>query len=117
MSTMKKVIIKGPRKKEKIETYPLVLQTYVGEKRDNDFSFEIEKHFTILSEGNKGWKKEFNLVSWNGREARFDIREWSEDHQKMRKGLSMTEEEVLALKACLKKLDFEKETKAEVEDV
>lgn len=60
----------------------------------SDFKFEIVKNIAVLSENAKGWTKEFNLVSWNERPAKYDIREWSPDHKMMGKGVTLTEEEV-----------------------
>ena len=34
-----------------------------------DFSWEIVESLGVLSDNPKGWTKELNLVSWNGREA------------------------------------------------
>lgn len=63
----------------------------------DDFSFNIEKHIGVLSQGKGGWQVELNLVSWSGREAKYDIRSWSPDHQKMGKGITMTREELQTL--------------------
>jgi len=71
-----------------------------------DFKFEIEKQFGELSESPKGWKKEFNLVSFNGREAKYDIREWDPEHEKMSKGLTFTKEEIVKLRDLLNSLDI-----------
>jgi len=61
----------------------------------SDINFNIEKHIADLGERNsKGWIKEFNLVSWNGREAKYDIRDWNEDHTKMGKGITLTHDEI-----------------------
>ncbi|MBO1001741.1 YdbC family protein [Pseudogracilibacillus auburnensis] len=65
------------------------------------FSFEIVETIAVLSEGNKGWKKELNLISWNGREPKYDIRDWSEDHTKMGKGVTISENELKELKQAL----------------
>ena len=66
-----------------------------NEQRDqDDFRFEITRHFGVLSTSARGWIKELNLVKWNGREAKYDIREWQPDHQKMSKGVTMTREEI-----------------------
>lgn len=59
-----------------------------------DFKFEIKDKMGVLSEGNKGWKKEINLISWNGAEPKFDIRDWDENHEKMGKGITLTNEEL-----------------------
>ena len=68
-----------------------------GQKDQDDFQFEIVKHYGVLSTSGRGWLKEFNLVRWNGREPKFDIREWQPDHQKMSKGVTMTLDEVREL--------------------
>ena len=69
-----------------------------------DFEFEIEKTIGILSSTAKGWQKEVNMVSWGGKPAKLDIRDWSPDHQKMSKGISLSEEEVAKLKEVLAEL-------------
>lgn len=63
--------------------------------------FDIIQTVKVLSEGNKGWKKELNIIRWNGRQAKYDIRDWSEDHQKMGKGVTFTSEELEELKIAL----------------
>ena len=68
------------------------------------FSFEVIETVAVLSEGNKGWKKELNLVSWNDREPKYDIRDWSEDHTKMGKGITLTTSELEKLKEALMEL-------------
>jgi len=68
------------------------------------FSFEIVETIAVLSEGAKGWKKELNLVSWNGREPKYDIRDWSEDHTKMGKGMTFSKEELKELQIALSDL-------------
>jgi hypothetical protein len=67
-----------------------------------DIEFSIVKHLGVLSEGAKGWRKELNLVSWNKRDPKFDIREWDPEHEKMGKGVTMTSEEATGLVALLK---------------
>jgi hypothetical protein len=67
------------------------------EKNMAEFTYEITKELGVISENAKGWRKELNLVSWNGREPKFDIREWAPDHEKMGKGVSLTLEEMETL--------------------
>ncbi|HON13916.1 MAG TPA: PC4/YdbC family ssDNA-binding protein [Treponema sp.] len=62
-----------------------------------DIVFEITKHFGVLSEEKSGWKKELNLVSWNNRAPKLDIRDWSPDHEKMGKGVTLSKEEAQKL--------------------
>lgn len=66
-----------------------------------DLTYEIEKKLAVLSTNSKGWQKELNLVSWNNRPAKYDLREWSPDHDKMGKCVTLTEEEFQALKDAL----------------
>ena len=66
-----------------------------------DIKFEITEHIGTLSEGSKGWTKEINRVSWNDRDPKIDIREWSPDHTKMGKGITLTDEEAQKLKELL----------------
>ncbi|MCR5080702.1 MAG: hypothetical protein K6B17_05105 [Treponema sp.] len=61
----------------------------------------IEKEIGVLSQGKGGWKLELNFVSWNGRPAKYDIRSWDENHEKMGKGVTFTQEELLELKKIL----------------
>ena len=72
-----------------------------------DFSFEIVKNIGIVSEGKGGWNLELNLVSWGGRPAKYDLRSWSPDHQKMGKGSTFSEEELTALKNLLNSVNLE----------
>jgi len=66
-----------------------------------EFKYEIVERIAVLSESSKGWTKELNLISWNGREAKYDIREWSPDNEKMGKGVTLTDEEISQLKKAL----------------
>ena len=60
----------------------------------SDIKFEIKHHIGILSESDKGWRKELNLISWNGRDPKYDIREWAPEHKKMGKGTTLSNEEI-----------------------
>lgn len=66
--------------------------------------YDIEKELGVISKSSKGWNKELNLVSWNNREAKYDIRDWDENHEKMGKGLTFTKEELLNLRDLLNNL-------------
>ncbi|WP_193224412.1 YdbC family protein [Bacillus sp. B1-b2] len=70
-----------------------------------EIKFEIIENIAVLSESPKGWKKELNLISWNGREPKYDIREWSPEHEKMGKGVTLSDEEVKKLKEALNNID------------
>ncbi|MCQ2530707.1 MAG: PC4/YdbC family ssDNA-binding protein [Lachnospiraceae bacterium] len=62
-----------------------------------EFKYEIVEQIGVIAEGSKGWKKEINLVSWNGAAPKYDIRDWSEDHSKMGKGITLTADEAWEL--------------------
>jgi len=71
----------------------------------SDIKFEIVKKFGVLSTSGKGWSKELNLVSWNERDPKYDIREWAPDGQTMGKGVTLTKEELKVLKELLSQID------------
>lgn len=66
-----------------------------------DFKFEIINELGVVSEGSRGWRKELNRISWNGGEPKYDIRDWSSDHEKMGKGVTLTESELRKLKELI----------------
>ncbi len=66
-----------------------------------DIKYEIIKNIGILSESSKGWKKEINLISWNGAAPKYDLRDWAPEHEKMGKGITLSEEELRKLKNLL----------------
>ena len=69
----------------------------------SEISFEIIETLGVLSTSTKGWTKELNMISWNGREPKYDIREWSSEHDKMGKGVTLSKDELDALKGILEK--------------
>ncbi|MBR2025178.1 MAG: hypothetical protein IKA02_05170 [Clostridia bacterium] len=71
-----------------------------------EFKFEIVKSFGAISESNSGWVKEVNLVSWNDRDPMYDIRVWQESHEKLGKGITLSEDELKNLKNLLNSLDI-----------
>jgi len=71
-----------------------------------EIKFEIKEAIGVLSESAKGWTKELNLVSWNDKDAKYDIREWSPEHDKMSKGVTITVDELKALKQLLDKVEL-----------
>jgi len=59
----------------------------------SDIKYEIVKEIGVLSESSKGWTKELNLVSWNDKEPKYDLRDWAPDHEKMGKGVTLSKDE------------------------
>ena len=66
-----------------------------------DFKYEIVEHIGILSETAKGRTKELNMISWNGGEPKYDIRDWAPGHEKMGKGVTLSEDEIEKLKQLI----------------
>ena len=71
-----------------------------------EFKYEIVDMIGVLSENAKGWTKELNLISWNEREPKYDIREWSPDHSKMGKGVTISADEIILLRDLLNEIDL-----------
>lgn len=71
-----------------------------------DIKFEIKETVGVIAESAKGWKKELNLISWNGKEAKYDLREWSPEHEKMGKGVTLSNDELKALKELLNSIEI-----------
>jgi hypothetical protein len=72
----------------------------------NEIKFEILKNIGVLSTSASGWSKELNLISWNDRDPKYDLRDWSADHTKMGKGVTLSAEELSALKALLNSIEL-----------
>lgn len=63
--------------------------------------FKLVQPIAVLGPSGKSWNMELNLVSWNGREPKLDIRTWDPAHQRMGKGITMTREEAARLRDAL----------------
>ena len=72
-----------------------------------DFKFDIKKTLGTISESAKGWKREVNLMTWNNKKAKIDIREWDENHEQMGKGITLNKEELKKLKEILNEIDID----------
>ncbi|PIH05486.1 YdbC family protein [Clostridium combesii] len=71
-----------------------------------DIKFEIKDKLGAISESPKGWTKELNLISWNGKQAKYDLRDWAPEHEKMGKGVTLSAEELKSLKEILNNMDL-----------
>ncbi len=69
-----------------------------------DIKYEIIENVAVISESSSGWKRELNLVSWNGREPKYDLRDWDANHLRMGKGITLTKDEVESLREALDKV-------------
>jgi len=71
-----------------------------------EIKFEIKQNIGMISESSKGWLKELNLISWNEKEPKYDLREWDPTHEKMGKGITLTVEEMKKLKEMLNEIEI-----------
>lgn len=71
-----------------------------------EIKYEIKKTIGIISESAKGWSKELNIISWNGRDPKYDLRDWSAEHEKMGKGITLSSEELKKLRDILNGMEL-----------
>lgn len=70
-------------------------------------NYEIKENVLSLPKKKETdvYHTELNLISWYGKDPKIDIRGWSDDHEKMTKGISLTEDEFIRIaQAGLEKL-------------
>lgn len=67
----------------------------------SDITYEIVMQLGVISQSGSGWTKELNLIRWNDRPPKYDIRDWSADHSQMGRGVTLSREELLALRDLL----------------
>lgn len=72
----------------------------------SEIKYEIIKKVGVLSTSASGWAKELNIISWNDRDAKYDLRDWSGDGSKMGKGVTLSKEELLALRELLNSIEL-----------
>ena len=66
-----------------------------------DIKYDIVEEVGVVSESSTGWTKELNLISWNGAKPKFDLRDWAPNHEKMGKGITLSNEEFESLKEII----------------
>ncbi|WP_100487439.1 YdbC family protein [Sporolactobacillus pectinivorans] len=67
----------------------------------SEVRFNLIQHFGVIAKESGGWTKELNLVSWNDRDAKYDIRSWAPDRKKMRRGITLSGVECETLRSLL----------------
>ena len=72
----------------------------------DEFKYEIVKTIATLSSEKSGWTKELNLVSFNDAPPKYDLRTWDPEHQKMGKGITLSKNEMAALREAIDNLDL-----------
>ena len=71
-----------------------------------ELKYEIVKECGVLSQTPSGWPKELNLISWNDRAPKYDVREWAPGRAKMGKGCTLSPDEVILLRDLLNTIDL-----------
>ena len=71
-----------------------------------EIKYEIKEELGVLSESAKGWTKELNLISWNAGAPKYDLRDWSSEHDKMGKGITLSSDELKSLRDLLNNMDI-----------
>lgn len=71
-----------------------------------DIKYEIKEEIGVIAESAKGWTKELNLISWSGKDAKYDLRDWSPAHEKMGKGVTLSKDELIKLKELLNSMEL-----------
>ena len=66
-----------------------------------EIQYEMVKEIAVLSVSDSGYTKELNLISWNGKEPKYDIRSFSPNREKCGKGITLTADEAAALLKAL----------------
>lgn len=84
------------------------------ERERGPVKFEIIRHIGVLNSYPTGWSKEFNIVRWNDKSDKFDVRDWAPGHERMSRGVTMFEEELKKLMELCSGL-FNEESAAETD--
>lgn len=71
----------------------------------SEIAYEIAKQVGTLSQSSRGWEKQLNMISWNGRPPKYDLRDWAPDHSKMGKGITLSLDELKVLKRLLESME------------
>ncbi len=71
-----------------------------------NIKYDIIEEIGGLSDSPKGWTKELNLISWNDRAPKYDLRDWAPNHEKMGKGITLSKEELKTLRDILNGMEL-----------
>ncbi len=66
-----------------------------------EIQYKIVKEIAVLSTSDSSYTKEINLISWNGKEPKYDVRSFSPNREKCGKGITLTADEAAALLKAL----------------
>ena len=86
------------------------------ENNREEITFEIKEHIAVINTSETGWTREVNLVSWNGTKPKVDVREWDPDHQRMSRGITLTEAEAEKFARAIGQRMLEKQKAAQAKE-
>lgn len=78
-------------------------------------TYRIDRELGVLSVSKGGWTRELNVVSWNGRDPKYDIRDWAPGKEKMSRGITLNDEEMQTIVRLVTQTDDEPDTEEAVE--
>ena len=90
----------------------------MAERENNreEITFELKEHIAVINTSETGWTREVNLVSWNGTKPKVDVREWDPDHQRMSRGITLTETEAEKFARAIGQRMLEKQKAAQAKE-
>ena len=65
----------------------------MADRNNGEVTFDIIEHIAVIKSNENGWNKEVNIVAWNGGQPKVDIREGNAEHDRMTRGITLTEPE------------------------
>lgn len=71
------------------------------DNKKNEVTFEIVESIGVIARNSSGWQKELNMVSWNGGQPKYDIRDWDPEHQHMSRGITLSEDDMSIVRQLL----------------
>ena len=79
---------------------------YNGSNANNDgqnreIEYKLVEKLGVLDTHKSGWAREVNIVAWNGKPPKFDIRDWDPEHERMSRGITLHEREAVKLAKIL----------------
>lgn len=73
-------------------------------KDQSKYNFKINEEIAVISKRESGgWSLELNVVTFNDKEAKYDLREWRNDHTQLRPGARFSESDLRPLMEVIQK--------------
>ena len=84
---------------------------------DRRITCDVMENLVVFGQRrDSGWTKEANIVCWNGGSPKLDIREWDPDHQRMSRGITLTETEAEKFARAIGQRMLEKQKAAQAKE-